>query len=338
MIVKKCFLFLMLILSADVVLAQYETEKDVSIPLEHFYIKRKGPPVLRKYLSKITWGLSTGYGRSYFNHNLSGFIVNKNPDSGPFIQTTAGGQFSNWFNRTEASNFAITPSTFQVNTDDAKVSFKGRGGSIPLKLTAHYEWKRYRIGAGYSYEYLWIGDFKSKEFGQLGTFSPNAKGGFMRKYFVVLGAALYRYQEYLLVADVQIGGFKPSRTFNMGQISKGLYYNLGFTIERDMSEYFKLFVRPSFEFKSLTLGVPDAGGIKHKFNAFYLNVGATYRIPELRRCVIKGCKAQMNHAHGNREYRSKVHPIYLKQNPNYGENHPTLIKYKSKNKRKINPY
>jgi hypothetical protein len=46
----------------------------------------------------------------------------------------------------------------------------------------------------------------------------------------------------------------------------------------------------------------------------------------------------MNHAHGNREYRSRVHPFYKKQNPNYGENYPRLIKYKGKNKRKLNPY
>ncbi|MFY7920107.1 MAG: hypothetical protein ACOVOF_12360 [Chryseotalea sp.] len=334
----KRFLVLMVFLSlSGLAFGQYENEKQATIPLEHFYIKRQGPG-FRKYLTKITWGLSTGYGRSYFNHTLDGFTVIKNPDRGPFIQSASGTQFTNWFNQTESATIPIAPTAIQVNANTEEVNFKGTGGSIPLKLTAHYEWKRYRIGAGYSYEYMWVGDFKSKEYGQLGTFSPNAKGGFMRKYFLVVGAALYRYQDYLLVADAQIGNFKPSRTFNMGQISRGLYYNIGFTIERDLSEYFKVFLRPSFELKSFTLQVPEAGGIKHRFNALYLNVGATYRIPDLRRCVVKGCKAQMNHAHGNKEYRSRVHPIYLRQNPNYGENHPVILKYKGKNKRKINPY
>ncbi len=330
---------LLLCISSELVFGQYENEKQATIPLEHFYIKRQGPG-FRKYLTKITWGLSTGYGRSYFRHALDGYTVIKNPDGGPFIQTPSGAQFTNWFNQTEqpTTSIPVSPTAFQVNTDTEEVNFIGRGCSIPLKLTAHYEWKRYRIGAGYSYEYMWVGDFKSKEFGQLGTFAPNAKGGFMRKYFVVLGAALYRYQDYLLVADAQIGNFKPSRAFNMGQISRGLYYNIGITIERDLSEYFKVFVRPSYEFKSFNLGVPQARGIQHRFNALYVNVGATYRLPELRRCVVKGCKAQMNHAHGNKEYRSRVHPIYLRQNPNYGENHPVILKYKGKNKRKINPY
>jgi hypothetical protein len=73
-------------------------------------------------------------------------------------------------------------------------------------------------------------------------------------------------------------------------------------------------------------------------NGFYLNFGATYRIPELRRCFLKDCHAQLNHAHGNREYRSRRHPIYKKQNPHYGENYPVIIKYKGKNKKKIEPY
>jgi hypothetical protein len=85
--------------------------------------------------------------------------------------------------------------------------------------------------------------------------------------------------------------------------------------------------------------LPESGqGIKHRFNAFYLNIGATYRFPELRRCFLKECRAQLNHAHGNKEYRSRVHPIYKKQNPNYGENHPSLLKYKGRNKKRLSPY
>ncbi len=105
-----------------------------------------------------------------------------------------------------------------------------------------------------------------------------------------------------------------------------------------MSEYLRLFVRPSFELKSYKLNVAESIPITHKFNAFYINVGATYRLPELRRCPVKTCKGQINHAHGNREYRSRIHPIYKKQNPHYGENYPTLLKYKGKNKKKLNPY
>ena len=111
------------------------------------------------------------------------------------------------------------------------------------------------------------------------------------------------------------------------------------TIERELSEYLRLFVRPSYEIKSYTLSLPEGGqSIEHGMNAFYLNIGVTYSIPDLPKCFIAGCRIQRNHAHGDREYRSRVHPIYKKQNPEYGENHPDLIKYKGKNKKKMNPY
>jgi hypothetical protein len=154
----------------------------------------------------------------------------------------------------------------------------------------------------------------------------------------MIGAAVYRYEEYLLIVDANIGGYKLGNDFE-GSIKKSVYFNLGAAIEREMSEYFRLFVRPSYEFKNYTISIPEGGqSIKHRFNAFYINFGATYRFPEPRRCPIKDCRGQLNHAHGNREYRSRVHPIYKKQNPHYGENYPTLLKYKGKNKKKLNPY
>jgi hypothetical protein len=115
--------------------------------------------------------------------------------------------------------------------------------------------------------------------------------------------------------------------------------NGGVTIERELSEYLRVFIRPSYEIKSYTMTLPEVGKpISHNMNAFYFNIGFSYSIPELPKCRHVGCKIQMNHAHGDREYRSNVHPIYKKQNPLYGENHPNLIKYKGRNKKKLNPY
>jgi hypothetical protein len=154
----------------------------------------------------------------------------------------------------------------------------------------------------------------------------------------MIGGMVYRYYDYTLVVDANFGGYNLGSTFDKTIIKKGMYINLGLVAERQMSEYFRLFVRPSFELKSYKLNIPESTSITHHFNAFYLNVGASYRMPELRRCPFKSCRAQVTHAHGNREYRSRVHPIYKKQNPHYGENYPSLIKYKGKNKKKLNPY
>lgn len=321
-------------------MAQYETEKQATVPLEYFYIKRDRSSI-NAILSKFTVGLSTGPGMSFFKHSLEGFGIQQNPGAPPLIFSTGGyPQYSNWFNTSTRDTLEVTPSSFRVSSDTAKLGFKGKGFNIPLKATIHFEWQRYRIGGGYSYEFMTVGNFRPTNYkDQVSEFSPDAPGGFMKKYFGLFGVSVYRYQNYLLVIDGQIGGFKPSKAFNLGQIQKGVYYNLGATVEKDLSEYLKVFVRPSYDIKSFTLAIPETGQtIKHRFHALYVNLGVTYRLPELKRCPIDGCRAQINHAHGNKEYRSRIHPIYKKQNPYYGENHPSLIKYKGKNKKRLNPY
>jgi hypothetical protein len=297
---------------------------------------------LRRILSKVTFGLSTGYGSTTFKHELDGFGILQNPNTAPkiFQSTNVASGYSNWFNAAVDSANTVQPGAFRVNSDTATIGFKSKSFNIPLRATLHIEFNRYRIGGGYSFEYTRVGDFEPLSYGdRINNFSPDFSSFFLKKYFGSLGASVYRYYEYLLIVDVNIGGYKLGKNFDAGSIKKGVFVNLGVTVEREMSEYFKLFVRPSYEIKSYKLSIPESSQtITHKFNAFYVNVGATYRIPELRRCFLKTCKAQMNHAHGNREYRSRVHPIYKKQNPHYGENHPVLLKYKGKNKKKLNPY
>jgi hypothetical protein len=68
------FVFFGCVLFTSDALAQYESEKDASIPLDKFYIQRKGPG-LRKFLSKFTFGLSTGVGRTNFKHEITGLNV-----------------------------------------------------------------------------------------------------------------------------------------------------------------------------------------------------------------------------------------------------------------------
>jgi hypothetical protein len=286
--------------------------------------------------------LSTGYGSTTFKHELSGFGILQNPDSLPklFQPSSVSSGYSNWYNEVNPSGNTLQTGAFRVNSDTASIGFKSKAFNIPIRATLHIEFDRYRIGGGYSFEYTRVGDFKPLSYGdRINNFSPEVSNFFLKKYFLSFGGAVYRYYEYLLVVDANIGGYKLGKDFDAGSIKKGVFMNLGVTVERELSEYFKLFIRPSYEVKSYKLNFAESGqSITHKFNAFYVNVGATYRIPELRRCFLKTCKAQMNHAHGNREYRSRVHPIYKKQNPHYGENHPVIIKYKGRNKKKLNPY
>jgi hypothetical protein len=342
---KRCvpiFIVVFTLLGTPQLLAQYKSERDATIPLEHFYIERHKSGIFRLLLSKLHVGISTGYGRTFFRHDLEGFGIIQQPDSVPMIFNSANStaRYSNWFNGVGAAGAATAPGSFLVNFDTTELGFRSKAISIPLKGTLHIEFDRYRIGGGYSYEFMHIGNFKPLSYDNaIGSFAPQANNFFLKKYFGMIGASVYRYYEYVLVVDANIGGYKLGNQFDQSLIKKGVYYNLGVTVEREFSEYFKVFVRPSYELKKYKLSIPETGQtLTHRFNAFYLNIGATYRLPEIRRCFLKDCHAQINHAHGNKEYRSRRHPIWKKQNPHYGENYPTLIKYKGKNKKKLNPY
>jgi hypothetical protein len=343
-IIKRLTAIFALILTTGLfeVAAQYKSEKDATIPLDKFYIERDKASPFRYLLSKLHFGLSTGYGSTNFHHKLDGFGIRQRTARQPeiFPSGTSGGGYANWISDVTPADTLISPTTFIVDGDTAALGFKSKTFSIPLKATVHFEFDRYRLGGGYSYEYTHVGAFKPISFDdQIGPYTLDKQSFFMKHYFVMAGAEVYRYYEYLLVADINIGGYKMGKQFNAALMQKGLYVNVGATIEREMSEYFKVFVRPSYEIKGYKMTIPESGqAIAHKLNTFYVNFGVTYRLPELPRCFLKTCHAQINHAHGNKEYRSRRHPIYKKQNPHYGENYPTLIKYKGSNKKKLNPY
>jgi hypothetical protein len=335
-------LFTLTIVGAgEPVFGQYKSEKDATIPLEHFYIQRKKVNPIRLLLSKFTVGLSTGYGSTSFKHKLDGFgiLERKSGSQEIFDAKNISSSYSSWVSAVNPSH-DTTGIANAVNSDSTKLGFKSHTISIPLKATIHLEFDRYRIGGGYSFDYTHVGMFRPTGYStNIQSFKLDKQGFFMKHYFGMIGASVYRYYEYLLVVDANIGGFKLGRQFNMAQIQKGMYVNIGATVEREMSEYFKVFVRPSYEIRKYSIAIPETGKtLTQHLNTFYVNFGVSYRLPELPKCFLRECHAQINHAHGNREYRSRVHPIYKKQNPHYGENYPTLIKYKGKNKRKLNPY
>lgn len=321
--------------------AQYEREQDATIPLEHFYIQRKKSG-LRSLFSKLYFSFSTGYGTTPFRHDLEGFGILQQPDSLPLIfdQDNTAVRYSNWTNNVVASNHSVAPGSFMVNSDTADIGFRGKMFSIPLKASLHVEFDRYRVGGGYSIEYTRVGSFQPTNYsGDISGYALERSNMFVKHYFGMVGATVYRYYEYGLVVDANIGGYSLGKDFAKNLMKKSIYLNLGVRAEREFSEYFRVFIRPSYEIKSYKLNIPEtAETLQHRLDGFYINFGFTYRLPELRRCFLKTCHAQINHAHGNREYRSRRHPFHKKQNPHYGENYPELIKYKGKNKRKLNPY
>lgn len=320
--------------------AYSQDEKKDAIPLERFYTDRTGPSPFRKILSQFTFGFSTGYANSYLSHDLKGFgIFQPNTGAPQIFSGTTATRYGNWVNDVSIDKSGV-PSGIAINSDTTKLGFNGNGLNIPFNLFLFYTYKnQYRIGLGYSYELLSIGSMSPTNYGNLvREFKPSSSFGFVGKFYGFFGYSFYRWNEYLFTGDVQIGTFSPTN-FSSSLVTTNTYFNLGVTVERDLSEYFKVFARPSFDFRSFSTTIPESNrSIEHGMNTLYFSFGVTYRIPELPRCFLRDCHAQINHAHGNKEYRSRRHPVYKKQNPGYGENDKTIIKYRGKNKRKLNPY
>ena len=160
--------------------------------------------------------MSTGYGSTTFKHELETFGVLQNPSTAPklFQPSSVTTGYSNWFNAVTPSTNTVQASSFLVNSDTTTIGFKSKSFNIPLRATLHLEFDRYRIGGGYSFEYTSIGDFKPTSYGdQINDFSPEVSNFFLKKYFVSFGGAVYRYYEYLLVVDANIGGYKLGEGF-----------------------------------------------------------------------------------------------------------------------------
>lgn len=320
----------------------YAQEDEITFPLDNFYAKRVKNPV-RTVLHRIVFNASLGYGNTFMRHKLDGFGVAQADGVQPLIFPIGrSNRYSNWVNTVRSDVSSPGPDSFIVTGDTVQLGFKANALNIPFQLYAHYEFlDRIRIGGGISYEIMSMGTFSPRYFSdRIGSFKPTNPLGFMRKYFGMLGVSFYRWNDIVFVGEANVGSYKPGNNFAQSFIQKGVYVNVGVRAERELSEYLRAFARASFEIKNYTLNVPgsNGGSIVHNLNAFYLNVGLSYRLPELPRCFHRLCHIQINHAHGNKEYRSRMHSIFKKQNPHYGENYPKLLKYKGRNKKKLNPY
>ena len=84
------------------------------------------------------------------------------------------------------------------------------------------------------------------------------------------------------------GLFTIGLDINSELIKKGVFYNLGARFEYSLSEYVRLFARPSFEYKNYTLTFPESSfSVTHNLPAFYFNLGLSWRLPDRKKCRVK---------------------------------------------------
>lgn len=237
-------------------------------------------------------------------------------------------KFLNKFSFTPLIGYSKTFYREKVGSTEEPSDFNG--GGVPIMGTLNFHVNRFRIGGGAGLEFHSIKD----EEVAMSQGLINKKSTTFTKFYGNLGAEVYQYWDYMLVPEVQVGKIKLGKGFNGDSISNGLFINIGVSVEKVMSEYFRFIAKPSYEFRNFTK--TDAADTKYKMPGLSLMVGFSIRYPDIPRCPISACSTQIMHLHFGNEYRGK--PLPIKQNRKYGELNKRLLKYRGKNKKKLNPY
>jgi hypothetical protein len=241
--------------------------------------------------------------------------------------------YTNWLNSPSLEeNISFTEDDFVLQ--DTSLNFSGNSGSIPFSLMIHYEIDRFKLGIGASAELFDLPRLQLQEAGNLLEAAvPDPPTSIFTRFYGVFGFRYFQWVDYQYWVDLQVGVQNYGAAYDLAALQKGLYFDLGFPIEKALSEYFRIFLRPSVEMRNYSINLPDAAAIQHKQPVVSVQFGVRINYPEIPRCPIKACKTQMKHIHSGREFRGQ--PIYKKQNPKIGELHPKLKKYKGGNKRRL---
>lgn len=320
----------------------------------------------RVFINKFSITATTGYGSTTYKHDLNGvyffqdaqnqFIFPNNEVPG---ETFVG--YSDWLNDPQlgaetslqnsfdvpfdylpnpVNNPLLVSRQFLIDTDTANFGFKGASWGIPLTISLHYNILDFRIGGGFMYERQFVKELEPISFqGEVRSYTPNFSSTSYTKFFGLVGYKFYSFWSYDFVAELQVGNNRAGRQFNRAVIDRGLYTNFGISIENNWSEYFRVIVKPSLDFKKYTLSLPTGQSIEHRHPSFFLQVGVSINIPEIPRSPMKSDHTQLKHIYTDpktgRLMEVRGQPIWKRQNPKMGENHRNLKKHRPSSKDKV---
>ncbi|TXE13598.1 hypothetical protein [Algoriphagus aquimarinus] len=101
-------------------------------------------------------------------------------------------------------------------------------------------------------------------------------------------------------------------------VSDKNYYGLGLRIERDFSDYTKVFIKGGADFRKFTYAASDFSEVQDLDQKVYaMQVGVAVTFPGTKRCKIGGCGVVMKHMHNGIEVRGSG--IFNFQNRKVGQ-------------------
>lgn len=280
---------------------------------------------IRAILNKITIGTSLGYGLNYYHQKIPYTVMMQddvhyiNPVNG--VQT---GYYTSWLNSPLRSPTPFTDASKQAEVwgDTTELAMRGFGHSLPLSVDLHVVLlDRFRIGGGVGVEMFSIRSLVfTGDGGRLHAYQPNVKNALAWRYYGMLGTRVIRWENWEHSVEVRLG--KKNFLTKFDGVNENVFFNLGFMMERNYSEYFRFTLRPSLEWFSYSAALGDEAELKTNVPSFYIQAGVSFNFPKLPRCPMSSCHTQLEHVHGGKEFRGQ--PLHRWQNPKYGQNHPEL--------------
>jgi len=329
---KRLLILIPLIL---ICFASYGQKKRGFNPYADFGAPKPKKSFLRVFLNKFTWTLSTGVGATFYGTTPENVTLSSS-DGLIYMAPSGGSYYRNWLNAPVQTSIN-TVDSLSINTSERPLKLRGVSTSIPLNFSVHFDITRFRIGAGVALQYHRLPTLTPTE-GRtsLGIYQSDKNASFFSRWYIMVGGKVYQFGDFHYYADINVGSMGYGGAFDKANLQKGMFFNVGSPIEYEMSEYFRLYVRPNLEFKSYTMNVGESYPLKVSQPAFNFQIGIRYNIPDSPRCPIKSCDTQLKHQHkhlGAREYRGQ--PFYKKQNPKIGQNYQQLHRYKNRNSKRL---
>ena len=274
-----------------------------------------GRPTLRRILNSIHADIGVGHGASFYQNKVLRMQIVKR--KGYFFLVNTGEEDSayiiEWFNSATVKT-TVKKKNFNINevAGDTisnlrqKVVFKGIGRTTPSTLILYTEIKkRLRLGGGIGTSINTIDKLKpNAEQKQLGDYNTSQRTTYYKSYFGMLGFKVVDKPAYAIVADARIGEhFSYAKWRSKRFIEKSTFYNVGITAEKNISQYFRLFGRASYEYQSLAKKIFQKGLLLLGRSDIYCQFGISLNWPELPRCKIRNCKIEIKHHHRGKGYR-----------------------------------
>lgn len=300
--------------------------------------------VLNKFSLIVAPG---GYGRTFYSNPIeSGNVIEYNNNVyllDNYWMDRDSIRFSglgSWMTNPTIVRKALAPDEEHriLYSDSLDLFYRGSGYNIPLTAILHFDFSRFRIGGGITYEWHRFNTMGPKGYDGVHYNFPFKTSYF--KYFATFGGKVYRYRGWDYYLDLRVGMHNYKSDYTNLSAYKRIYFNVGVPMEFELSEYFFIYVRPSFDFKGYTINMPTPEGAGQYPSSFQVNqptfsvqVGVRLKYPEVPRCPVKSCRTQLKHVHDGYEFRGQ--PFQKEQNPKIGELYPKYHRDKWRNRRKL---